>query len=99
MKTEKFVSYASDRLCKECGTRYTLPTPRWASLLSIGLGALILVAGLATLPLFVIAFIKFPEVSDKVLVVGSGAFVMGFLLFGGWRFFVYGLRKIKQEEG
>lgn len=44
-----WVAYAPDRLCFGCGTRYTLPTPRWAALAFAGLGAVLLVLALVVL--------------------------------------------------
>ena len=35
------ISFTDDRKCKECGTRYTPPTPRWAAIVFIILGLLI----------------------------------------------------------
>jgi hypothetical protein len=34
------VAFAADRICTTCETRYTLPTPRWASLLFLVIGCL-----------------------------------------------------------
>lgn len=41
-RTEAYIAFVPDRICKDCGTRYTPPTPRWA-------GGVFALAGLALL--------------------------------------------------
>jgi hypothetical protein len=36
------VSYAPDRICSKCGTRYTPPTPRWAAITFILAGVILI---------------------------------------------------------
>jgi hypothetical protein len=42
VKPERPIAFTDDRECKSCGTRYTPPTPLWASVVFIGIGVLIL---------------------------------------------------------
>lgn len=44
VKPSTWVAFASDRICKDCGTRYTPPTPRWASFVFV-IAGLALMAG------------------------------------------------------
>jgi hypothetical protein len=39
VKPDRLVAFADDRVCKSCGTRYTPPTPKWAGVLLIVIGA------------------------------------------------------------
>ena len=39
--SERRISYTSDRVCKQCGTRYTPPTPAWAAVAFIVVGLVI----------------------------------------------------------
>src|SRR5258707_12385687 len=41
------VAFTDDRVCKACGTRYTLPTPRWASILFVIIGIPGILVGLS----------------------------------------------------
>lgn len=43
VKPETRIAFTDDRVCKSCGTRYTPPTPLWAAVLFIVIGACILV--------------------------------------------------------
>lgn len=62
MEPENYVAFASDRICKKCGTRYTPPTPRWAGVLFLICGLfLIAVAGY-----FVIDFVNIAKEHDKL---------------------------------
>ena len=46
------ISFASDRVCKGCGTRYTPPTPLWANIVFIVIGgAMTLAFGLVCIPI------------------------------------------------
>ena len=47
VKPDAELAFASDRVCKECGTRYTPPTPAWARMVFVGLGLVFLVVGVA----------------------------------------------------
>jgi len=42
-RSEELIAFASDRICTSCGTRYVPPTPRWAGVIFIIIG-LIMVA-------------------------------------------------------
>jgi len=43
-------AFTMDRICKACGTRYTPPTPAWAAIVFIVIGAVLAVgAGIAVL--------------------------------------------------
>lgn len=43
------VAFASDRICKACGTRYTPPTPRWAAAVFVLVGLPLAALGLLDL--------------------------------------------------
>lgn len=45
VKPDAELAFAYDRVCKECDTRYTPPTPGWARGVYAGLGLVFLVAG------------------------------------------------------
>lgn len=54
-RPQGWVSFAWDRVCKDCGTVYSPPTPRWASIVFImigvimaGFGSLAIIAGMTT---------------------------------------------------
>ena len=49
VKPDRWVSFAYDRACIECGTRYVLPTPVWAALLFMLLAMIFLLWGGVTL--------------------------------------------------
>lgn len=44
-RSERKVVFMHDRVCKECGTCYTPPTPIWARILFVGIGILAACAG------------------------------------------------------
>jgi hypothetical protein len=37
---ERMIAFQKDRICEACGTRYSLPTPRWAGVVFVLLGLL-----------------------------------------------------------
>jgi hypothetical protein len=47
IKPEGLVAFTNDRECKNCGTRYTPPTPLWAAVVFIVVGLLILLINIA----------------------------------------------------
>ena len=48
VKPASDLAFTWDRVCKDCGTRYTPPTPRWARVLFAVVGIGILVGSLLT---------------------------------------------------
>jgi hypothetical protein len=40
-RSEKWIAFTSDRVCKACSTRYTPPTPVWAAVVFILAGLLL----------------------------------------------------------
>ena len=51
VRPEGWVSFAHDRVCNSCGTRYTPPTPIWAALIFLAAG--LLLAGFGGVSVFV----------------------------------------------
>lgn len=37
-RPDRFLTFVSDRVCTDCGTRYTPPTPRWAAVVFLAVG-------------------------------------------------------------
>ncbi len=52
-KPESFVAFTNDRKCKQCETRYRLPTPAWAAIVFLVLGLLMFVGGAVTFGILV----------------------------------------------
>jgi hypothetical protein len=53
VKSEVQIAFTDDRVCTECGTRYTPPTPLWARILFGAVGICILVGGVTMAILFI----------------------------------------------
>jgi hypothetical protein len=49
VKPKKFVAFTKDRVCLECGTRYTPPTPWWGAIVFLLAGLLLSGFGLFSL--------------------------------------------------
>ncbi|PHS03222.1 MAG: hypothetical protein COA78_18600 [Blastopirellula sp.] len=51
VRPENWVAFKNDHICLDCNTRYSLPTPIWASLTFLALGLFILVACIVSISL------------------------------------------------
>jgi hypothetical protein len=69
-RPEKWVTFAWDRVCNECGTRYTPPTPMWAAILFLVVGFLL--AGFGVVEVIGSAAVSNPCTAPAVL---FGAFL------------------------
>ena len=54
-KPEGFVSFAKDRKCKKCETRYKVPTPWWAAIIFVIAGIPMFFGGLAAFGLILLS--------------------------------------------
>jgi hypothetical protein len=78
------ISFQKDRICDACGTRYILPTPRWA-------GVVFLLLGLLSLNIvFAIAMAHF-EGQPWLAVEKLWAVVFPLVVLGVWMI-VHGIR-------
>ena len=93
VRVEKgIVAFADDRRCRECGMRYTPPTPAWAAVLFIAVGGFILVAYLG---LIFGATARGMPLWEANVGTFIGAFTVLPVSVGCVR---YGLRKLKQRS-
>jgi hypothetical protein len=46
VKPQSHIAFTDDRQCKNCGTRYTPPTPLWAALIFMVVGTLIILVNI-----------------------------------------------------
>ncbi len=70
---QRWIAFANDRVCKRCGTRYALPTPRWAGIVFVVLGAGFFLTG---------AILMLGNVMGLLEGDGKGS-PFGFILAGG----------------
>jgi hypothetical protein len=75
VKSELQIAFTDDRVCTECGTRYTRPTPLWARLLFGTVGICILVGCVTMAVLF--------ATGDEPRPKGLVACVLVAVFFGG----------------
>src|SRR5207244_2037964 len=47
VRSRRWIAFVSDRVCLDCERRYAPPTPRWAGLVFLVAGAILLLVGLA----------------------------------------------------
>jgi hypothetical protein len=79
-----WVAFTDDRVCKECGTRYSPPTPLWAALVFIVGGLLLAGAGAIFFFVFVLSLRggRFPAIDIAlevgIMVMGGLAAAHGF---------------------
>jgi hypothetical protein len=45
VRSRNWITFADDRVCTDCDTRYCPPTPRWAGLLFLLIGVILFAAG------------------------------------------------------
>jgi hypothetical protein len=77
------IAFTDDRVCRDCGSRYTPPTPLWAALVFIAIGLGIVLVNIAALVVAV-------KVNDLWLDIRTYIFLMltlstgiGCVLYGG----------------
>jgi hypothetical protein len=46
MRPGRLIAFTNDRLCKDCSTRYTPPTPLWAAFVFVAGGSFLALIGL-----------------------------------------------------
>ena len=80
-RPEMFIAFRWDRVCKECETRYTPPTPQWAAILFLLVG--VILAGIGGMSIGLAA----PR--------GSFPVCGGFLGFLGLLSLAHGIRSLK----
>jgi hypothetical protein len=76
VKPAAFVSYTLDRICTVCQTRYAPPTPLWASVAFLSIGALLVLVGIPW------ALINAVAQNPTGTLFGCGILVMGLLACG-----------------
>ena len=75
---QSFVAFAKDRVCTQCGTRYTPPTPLWGAIVFMLLGVFFLGGGIGSL------FLQDnPRVFPRIIgiVIGVSSLVLGIRSF------------------
>ena len=93
VKPRALIAFASDRVCKACGTRYTPPTPLWAALLFILTGTLF--GGLGVSILLVGAYVSavnHTKLDETPTLFPFGLIVVGALVI------VHGVRCLKKQR-
>lgn len=72
---ERWVAFAKDRICNGCGMRYTPPTPVWAAIIFLVLGAVFILGSVGNL-LFAVS----PRISPSIfgLLLGVAALSLGY---------------------
>jgi uncharacterized protein (DUF983 family) len=88
IRAQKWVAFTNDRVCKECGTRYTPPTPRW--------GAVVLVIFGLGLSGFMAWSLMLRFATGQVLAIPAMA-CEGFLGFLGVMAIIQGARALSQK--
>jgi hypothetical protein len=91
VRPEGRIAFTDDRLCKTCGARYRPPTPLWAAVLFIVLGALILLVDIAAV------WVGFRMREDFWLTLRTYVFLL-LTLSTGVGCIVYGLRCIRRQD-
>ena len=91
------VAFAKDRVCKDCGTRYSPPTPLWASLVLVVLGgAMTVFFGIVCVPVGIALFQSHdrtrPEMSPMALVCPGTLFLFGVISL------VHGIRTLVAKK-
>ena len=90
-KPERLVAFVSDRVCRACNTRYTPPTPVWAAVLFIVIGAIILLVDIAAV------WVGFVMGGDFWLALRTYVFLL-LTLSTGVGCVVYGLRRLRRQD-
>ena len=90
-KPERLVAFVSDRVCRACNTRYTPPTPVWAAVLFIVIGAIILLVNIAAV------WVGFVMGGDFWLALRTYVFLL-LTLATGAGCVVYGLRRLRRQD-
>jgi predicted RNA-binding Zn-ribbon protein involved in translation (DUF1610 family) len=83
------IAFTNDRKCKECGTRYTPPTPAWAAVVFIVLGGLISGGGLLAIAAFVWTLNARGDLEHAYM-----AWPLLVLVLGGIPLLIYGIRTL-----
>jgi hypothetical protein len=91
VKPERPIAFTDDRECKSCGTRYTPPTPLWAAVVFIAIGALILLVDIIGVGVY------FAWGGTFWVALKTYIFVM-MTLSTGVGCIVYGLRCIRRQD-
>ena len=90
-RPEGRVAFTDDRVCNSCGTRYTPPTPLWAAVLFIVIGAIILLVDIAAV------WVGFVMGGDFWLALRTYVFLL-LTLSTGVGCVVYGLRRLRRQD-
>jgi hypothetical protein len=77
VQPKRLVAFTKDRVCRACQTRYAPPTPRWAALVFLLGGGLLLLSGLAGLALTTFALVARHSPDPVGMVLSGGVAVMG----------------------
>jgi hypothetical protein len=93
VRAERFLTFTDDRKCKDCGTRYTPPTPIWAAVLFIVLGCILTGGSVVWTVALVRSELNHPGLFSAVHFLPS---VVGF--FTGLACLIYGIRSLKKPE-
>jgi hypothetical protein len=93
VRVKQGLAFTDDRKCKDCGTRYTPPTPTWAAVVFIVLGC-VLMGGSAVLTVVSVRL----ELKHPGLFSAGNGFFLAVMFLTGLPCFVYGIRSLKKRE-
>ena len=77
-KPRATVAFVFDRVCSDCGTRYSPPTPTWAGVVFLLAGLLLSIFGF---PALIIGFIRGDPCAIPAMLIHGALGVMGLLAF------------------
>jgi hypothetical protein len=86
------IAFTDDRVCKNCGTRYTPPTPLWAAVLFIVIGVPIFLVGVAAICM------RLARPSEDLILTLETVFIAIVAFSTGSGCVVYGLRCIRRQN-
>jgi hypothetical protein len=78
VRARRWIAFTDDRICKSCGTRYSPPTPRWASVVFLVIGAILFLTGTAVVALQVLSFLRGGHSPGGIeIILGVGLMALG----------------------
>lgn len=87
------VAFISDRVCIDCNTRYSPPTPTWAGIVFLLAGLLLIILGFGAILLDVIVIIMRRNHASALSMFFNGALgVMGLLAF------IFGVKSLSNSK-
>jgi len=93
VRVKQGLAFTDDRKCKDCGTRYTPPTPTWAAVIFIVLGCFLMGGSVVGTVAMVRAELRVPGLFSYVHGIPPAVALMT-----GLACFIYGIRSLKKRE-